>query len=55
MLISFSVIVFSTLGSFVPYLWGDMNLFDGWSLLFGAVGGFFGIWAGFKLGRMWLE
>jgi len=54
-IILLSVTVFGTLGGFVPYLWGDDNFFGVASILWGAIGGFFGIWVGIKLGRMWLE
>jgi hypothetical protein len=44
------MIVGSTLGGFVPLLWGaDFLSFS--SILFTAIGGFAGIWAGYKLGR----
>jgi hypothetical protein len=39
----------SSIGSLVPYLWGG-DLFS--YSLWGAIGGFAGIWAGFKLGKM---
>lgn len=44
-----SATIFSIAGGFVPYLWGDNSLFGGWSILLGAVGGFFGIWVGVKI------
>jgi hypothetical protein len=38
----------SSIGSFIPYLWnGDFMSYTIW----GAVGGFVGIWAGFKLAK----
>lgn len=54
LLMSISVLVFGTLGSFVPYLWGDTNFFGGWSILFSVIGGFFGVWVGYKLSKAWL-
>ncbi len=41
----------STLGGMAPQLWGD-GPFSGWSLLLSVVGGFVGIWGGYRLGRM---
>jgi hypothetical protein len=40
----------STLGGMVPSLWGD-NFLSMSSVLLTAVGGFVGIWVGFKLGN----
>jgi hypothetical protein len=38
----------STIGSFIPYFWnGDIMTISLWS----AIGGFAGIWAGFKLAK----
>ena len=54
LLMSMSVLAFGTLGGFVPYLWGDTNFFGGWSILFSTIGGFFGVWVGYKLGKAWL-
>jgi hypothetical protein len=39
-----SATIFSIVGGFVPYLWGDDNPLGGWSLVFGGIGGLFGIW-----------
>jgi len=37
-------------GSYIPAIWGG-SLFSLTSILFGALGGFAGIWAGYKLAR----
>ncbi len=37
------------IGSYVPILFGDSELLDGWSILGGVVGGLAGIWLGVKL------
>lgn len=38
----------STIGSLIPYFWnGDFFAYSIW----GAIGGFVGIWAGFKLAK----
>jgi hypothetical protein len=44
------MIIGSTLGSFVPLLWGAGELSFS-SIIWGAVGGFAGIWIGFKISR----
>ncbi len=36
-------------GSYVPVLFGDTELLDGWSVLGGVIGGIIGIWLGAKL------
>ncbi len=49
-LIMIGLVVGSTLGGYVPTLWGDGGLSMA-SVLLGAVGGLAGIWAGFRLSR----
>lgn len=34
------------IGGYIPVLFGDNELLDGWSILGGLVGGLFGIWVG---------
>ncbi|MHB8710180.1 MAG: hypothetical protein ACYC6X_01345 [Minisyncoccota bacterium] len=42
------MIVGSTVGDFIPYFWnGDFLSYSVWS----AIGGFAGIWVGFKLAK----
>ena len=41
----------STLGAFVPMLFGDASFLDGWSILSTFVGGMVGIWLGYKAGK----
>ena len=41
--------MFGILGSYVPVLFGDSDFFSGWSILGGMIGGFVGIWVGYKL------
>lgn len=48
-LIWIGMFVGSALGSYVPSLWGS-GVFSFSSIIFGALGGFAGIWLGFKLG-----
>lgn len=38
-------------GGYVPVLFGDNELLDGWSILGGLVGGFVGIWLGVVLSK----
>ena len=45
--------VFGALGGYVPVLFGDHELLDGWSILGGMIGGFFGIWLGVKASKRW--
>ncbi len=49
-LIWFGLFVGSTIGGFVPSLWGS-GLFSFVGIIGNAVGGILGIWAGFKLGE----
>lgn len=43
------MVVGSFIGQFIPYLWnGDLVDYTIW----GGVGGFVGIWAGFKFAKM---
>ncbi len=44
-------LVGTTVGSFVPALWGGSELSLG-SLLFGAVGGIAGVWFGARVGQI---
>lgn len=50
-LIMIGLVVGSTLGSYLPTLWGA-----GWlsiaSVLTGGIGGLLGIWAGYKVSRL---
>ncbi len=41
----------STIGGLVPELWGA-NMLSMWSVVLAAVGGFIGVWAGFRLANM---
>lgn len=46
--IGLSVLVGSTVGGYLPVLWGSSS-FSITSLLFGAIGGVAGIWVGIRL------
>ncbi len=49
-LIWIGVFVGSTVGSYIPSLWGA-DLFSFSSILFGTLGAFVGIWLGYKLSQ----
>lgn len=51
-IIYLGMIVGSAVGGFIPTLWGD-SYFSLSSIIFTAIGGFLGIWLGFKLGNMY--
>jgi hypothetical protein len=41
--------IFGIAGAYVPVLFGDSDPLSGWSILGGMIGGFFGIWVGYKV------
>ena len=49
-IIYISMFVFSTIGSFIPSLWGD-NFLSLSSMLLTVLGGLVGIWVGYKISR----
>lgn len=49
-LIWLGVFLGSTIGSYVPTLWGA-DLLSISSLFWGAIGGILGIWFGYRIGR----
>lgn len=49
-LITIFMIIGSTVGSYLPALWGG-SLLSPASVFWGAIGGFAGIWAGWKLAQ----
>ena len=42
----------STIGGALPYTWGNYNFLSFSSVILTAVGGFIGVWAGYKLGKL---
>lgn len=44
--ILFFAIIFEIAGSFFPMLFGNNDIFSGWGILGGLVGGLFGVWVG---------
>lgn len=51
LLISIGIFVGATAGAYVPWLWGDTELFDIASILCSTVGGLVGIGLGYKLAQ----
>ncbi len=49
-LIWIGMFISSTIGSFIPGLWGA-GVFSLWSIILSAVGGLAGIWFGFRFGE----
>ncbi len=45
-------LIFSTIGAYVPVLFGD-DLLDAWSIVGGLVGGLLGVWLGVFALRRW--
>lgn len=43
--------VFGLAGSYLPFLFGDKDLFSPWSILCGTIGGLIGIWVGVKISK----
>jgi len=50
LLIGIGMFVGSTIGSYVPILWGG-SLFSFTSLCFSVIGGLIGIWLGYQLSK----
>jgi hypothetical protein len=50
MLVWLGMFIGSTLGSYLPVLWGG-SLFSFTSVIVGSVGGILGIWVGYKLAQ----
>jgi hypothetical protein len=45
--------VFGFFGGYLPVLFGDNNLLDGWGILGALFGGFLGIWLGAVVSKRW--
>ena len=50
LMISLGLLIFSSLGGWLGSML-DHTGFGGWSILFTTIGGFFGIWVGYKIGK----
>jgi len=51
LLITIGAAIGGIIGAYIPFLWGDTDIFSGWSILLATVGGIVGIWAGLKLAQ----
>lgn len=51
LMIFLGVAVIGTIGSWLGALLDHGNWLGGWSLLFGTIGSFVGIWIGYKVGQ----
>jgi hypothetical protein len=51
LMIFIGITVFGTIGGWLGALMDHGNWLGGWSILIGAIGSFFGIWAGYKAGQ----
>jgi len=51
LLITIGAAIGGIAGAYIPYLWGDTEFFGGWSILFSTIGGFVGIWLGYKVAK----
>lgn len=49
-LVYLSILVFGTIGSYLPSLFGQGGMFSVWGIIGGVIGSIFGIWAAVKLG-----
>ena len=49
--IGFGAVIGGIAGAYVPYLWGDTDMFGGMSILLSVVGGIVGIWLGYLLAK----
>jgi len=45
---------FEIVGSFVPMLFGNNDIFSAWGILGGLIGGLFGIWLGVVVSKRYL-
>ena len=53
LMIALGVTIFGGLGNIIGQLINHQNIWgiSGWSILLGAIGSFFGIWAGYRAGQ----
>lgn len=47
--ITVCVLIGSTIGGFIPALWGDFSLFSGAGIIGSFIGGIIGIWVGYVI------
>lgn len=46
------MVIFELIGNFMPLLFGINDIFSVWGILGGLIGGFFGIWVGYKISKI---
>lgn len=51
LMIIIGITVFGLIGGWLGAMLDNGNWLGGWSLLFGTLGSFVGIWAGYKMGQ----
>jgi hypothetical protein len=51
--VTLGMLIFSTLGGWLGTTMDHGNGFGGWAILMTALGGFLGIWIGYKVGQNW--
>lgn len=51
--ILFFATVFGLVGGYLPILFGDTQLLDGWTVLGGLIGGLVGVWVGAVVSKRW--
>lgn len=49
--ITLGLVIGTTVGGYVPLLWGDASLFSFSSTILTFVGGLIGVWAGYQMSR----
>jgi uncharacterized membrane protein YfcA len=52
-LILFFATAFGAIGGYLPTLFGDTQILDGWTILGGFIGGLFGVWFGAYVSKRW--
>lgn len=52
LLIGLGATVGGIAGAYIPFLWGDTDIFSIWSIVLGTVGAIVGIIAGYKLAKL---
>lgn len=50
-IIMFFTVVFGIAGNYFPFLLGESELFSGWSVVGGVIGGLFGVWIGVTVAK----
>lgn len=51
LLVTIGAVVGGIAGAYLPFLWGDTDIFSVASILFSVIGGLIGIWLGYLLAK----